>query len=120
VVSMVERKRVDNGSEDTSCLARRMRQVRRVLELIDSLAPLRCHRTTAEIAEIMRERLGESFCNRTIYRDLRLLVDMGLAEINYLPPTSGSFDRAAFRLNLRPSESLQMAAIKAEEVPSVE
>jgi hypothetical protein len=119
MVSMVERARAGNDSSDRSCLARRMKQVRRVLELIDLMAPLRCYRATGEIAETLRNRLGESFCDRTVYRDLRLLVDMGLAEVSYLPSAGRGVDGPAFRLNLRASESLQLAAIKVEEVHSV-
>lgn len=84
---------------------RPQRQIRRVLLLVDTLAPYRYWHTIPEIADAIRDRGGEKVSERTINRDLRLLESLGLAE-------SRGSGQPSWRLNLRESESVQAAALK--------
>ncbi len=91
-------------------------QLRRVLVLIDLLAPLRVGRTRKEIKEDLQFRLGESICERTLYRDLLLLESLGTLIVEYSGgPKPNQFGKKIYRLNQRLSASLQCAAIGMED-----
>ncbi len=116
MVSLVCQSPIGTGTRDQSSRGRAMNQMRRLLALVDVLAPMRRFQMPEVIAQMLRERLMEDFCDRTVTRDLALLAELGLVETDRLPSRSSTFFRTAYRLNLRSSESLQAAAIKCEEV----
>lgn len=84
-------------------------KVRRILLLIDVLAPLRHWQTTDDVHAKIVERSGQAMCVRTTQRDLELLASMGLVD-----QTRGArFDKGClrWRLLIDRSWSLQRAAL---------
>lgn len=65
-------------------MKRAQNKVRRILMLIDVLAPLRTPFTLQEATHMLAERSGSqvTVCERTIRRDLELLVSMNFAYIH--------------------------------------
>lgn len=59
--------------------AKRLRQLQRVLTIIELLVPLKDGATTGELAESLYEEFGK-FCRRTVSRDLQTLQQLGLVE----------------------------------------
>ena len=59
---------------------RRYRQLRRVLLLVDLLAPLRFGASIPALARDYREFSGDPVCERTIRRDLAALLEIGMVE----------------------------------------
>lgn len=114
MISMVKSGRIGNSPTKPNPV-RRLNQLRRILALIDTMAPMRRFRSIEDIAHILRDRMGESFCDRTVRRDMDLLVEMGLAECEFVTVPRGGPLASTYRLNLRQSEVLQTAAIKQEE-----
>lgn len=57
----------------------RLRQLRRVLLIVELLAPLRYGATISQICEDVSAELGE-VCQRTIERDLRCLRTLGIVK----------------------------------------
>jgi len=97
-------------------------KTRRILLLIDALAPLRSPFTAVEARLRLEERVGSSIdvCERTIRRDLDLLVSMGLAEVHrkHVPVGRGSdagYMPTLYRMNLRMTTHAEMAAIKVSD-----
>jgi repressor of nif and glnA expression len=82
--------------------------IRRVIALIDMMATWRQSHGTVEIVDRLNEKLGASFNNRTVYRDLVALHEQGLVERERKPKTKGFF----WKLKLRKSESCQRAGIE--------
>ncbi len=72
--------------------ARRLRQLQRVLTIIELLVPLRNGATADELADELHEEFGK-FCRRTISRDLQTLELLGLVESR--EPERGHWMRAA-------------------------
>lgn len=94
-------------------LRRRHHIARRILLVIDQLAPLRFGATAKEVADAVNEILGETYHVRTYSRDLNALVECGLAKVctrrraMRLPVV----EENVFVLNLVRSEGLQEAAL---------
>ena len=59
---------------------RRLRQLERVLVIIELLSPLRYGATIEEIASDVRDTIGDDYCERTIIRDLKALERLGVVE----------------------------------------
>lgn len=74
--------------------ARRLRQLQRVLTIIELLAPLREGATTQELTDTLQED-GSEFCKRTIRRDLDALEAIGLVECHDPLKVKGLWARAA-------------------------
>lgn len=79
-------------------------QIRRILLMVDTLAPCRLWKDIADIHHDVCERLGETVCEKTIYRDLQLLASLGMADRREGTPSQ-------WMLVLRNSESVQTAAL---------
>ncbi|MGN6137236.1 MAG: hypothetical protein ACTHOU_22345, partial [Aureliella sp.] len=78
--------------------------LRRILCLVDAMAPLRFPHSLDEIRHLVIDRTAIVVCRRTVLRDLQLLESLGLASAS---TTDG---RQRWRLDLRGSEGLQCAA----------
>lgn len=94
-------------------------QLRRILLLIDVLSNLRMPFTLQEAISLFEEKHGSKMkaCDRTILRDLQLLVDMNYACVyrKYKPlgrGTEAGFLPTQYKMNLSAS-NLQRAAAKA-------
>ena len=94
-------------------------QLRRILLLIDVLSNLRMPFTIQEAINLFEEKHGSKVqvCERTIYRDLKLLVDMNYACVyrKHKPlgrGTEAGFLPAQYKMNLS-AANLQRAAAKA-------
>ncbi len=79
-------------------------RLRRVLTLVDLLAPLRHGMSVEELSNDLQSKIGIRICRRSVHRDIALLLDLGIAE---------RISRGRFRLN-RLSDSLQQAAYLME------
>lgn len=100
---------------DRETSPRIQRKTRRILTIVDMLAPYQHHwLDTTLIRERINERLGETFHKRTIMRDLELLVDMGMAVRKRMPSRDGD---TLWQLRLKRSEPLQHAAICLDDLP---
>lgn len=88
-------------------------KLRRILLLIDTLAPIRQWIPIKEVHARLTAREGCDYCVRTVRRDLSLLKDMGLMECREgsMPLGSHRFQGELWRLDLSQSEPLQRAAI---------
>lgn len=64
----------------------RLRQLERVLLLIELLAPLRCGARLPELTDDLNDTLGTEYCERTVRRDLAALERLGLVEPVVAPP----------------------------------
>lgn len=91
-------------------------KVRRILTLIDVLAPLRLPFTLQDAKHHLEEKSGDRIkvCDRTIQRDLELLVSMNFAEV-HRETKKGSKDPALYKMNLRMISNVELAAIKTTE-----
>lgn len=58
----------------------RLRQLERVLVIIELLSPLRHGATLGEIVSDVRDTIGDDYCERTIIRDLKALKLLGVVE----------------------------------------
>lgn len=74
--------------------ARRLRQLQRVLTIIELLSPLREGATAKELTNCLQEDGGQ-FCKRTIRRDLDALEELGLIECHDPLKVKGLWARAA-------------------------
>lgn len=93
-------------------------KVRRILTLIDALAPLRLPFTIQDAKHHLKEKSGDRIkvCDRTIKRDLELLVSMNFAEV-HRETKKGSKDPALYKMNLRMTSNVELAAIKETAKP---
>ncbi|QDV63058.1 winged-helix domain-containing protein [Crateriforma conspicua] len=90
--------------------SRRYRQFERLLLVIELLAPLRLGAMGQEIADDVRDILGERISDRTIRRDCEALVELGLVD-----RTSPAPARYRWRGRTMRSESiLRSAELHAE------
>jgi predicted DNA-binding transcriptional regulator YafY len=88
-------------------------QLRRLLILIDILAPLRLPFTLADAMQRFEDRGETKVSKRTLHRDLELLVSMNLAEVWRKHRYNNRFGTEnEYRLNLRNTERAELAAIK--------
>lgn len=94
----------NNGSH------RSQEQLRRMLLLIDQLAPMRSFKTVHEINRMTVDRVGIDVCYRTTQRDLTLLESLGFVETISQPAAYGSVT-ILYRLNLRTTVGVQSAAM---------
>lgn len=102
-------------TRDFNKQTRSQAKLRRVLLVIDELAPLRMWLAVDEVTAKVVDRLGETVSYRTIERDLYLLESLGMAEREYEQNTPGRHVR--WRLRLRSSEFLQVAALGVVDRP---
>ena len=88
-------------------------KLRRILLLIDTLAPIRQWLPLKAVHAKLTAREGCDYCLRTVRRDLSLLKAMGLVECRAGAPPQGNrlFQIELWRLNLTKSVPLQRAAI---------
>lgn len=88
-------------------------KLRRILLLIDTMAPIRQWLTIKEVHTKLTAREGCDYCQRTVRRDLSLLKSMGLMDCRLGSPPQGNrlYQTELWRLNLSQSEPLQRAAI---------
>ena len=88
-------------------------KLRRVLLLIDTMAPIRQWLPINAVHAALTARQGCDYCVRTVRRDLSLLRDMGLVEcrVGALPYGGRKVQGELWRLKLPQSEPLQRAAI---------
>jgi hypothetical protein len=91
-------KTLDEGwDQDDVDKARRCEQLRRCLLLIDELARRRTETSIRDLNRSLNERTGDTWCERTTGRDLRILCDLGLAD------ATRSFGRGSVHLfKIRP------------------
>lgn len=89
-------------------------KVRRILLLVDTLAPFRYWHDTARIGQLVSDRLGEVVSKRTIERDLHLLQSLGMAESQWAISNRGRQHTRClqWRVVLNRSESIQRAALR--------
>lgn len=92
------------GRKNYGLSARMQEKTRRVLQLIDALAPMRTPQTLADIRCLILDRTGIEWHERTVLRDLQLLEELGFAVRTRQGECSG------WVLRLRESERLQCAA----------
>jgi hypothetical protein len=96
---------------------RAQNKTRRILLLVDCLAPCRRAMTLAEIHTMMIDRLADvTVCDRTLRRDLELLESLHMVHIHRPDPQTIPPKPWRYQLVLRQSESIQMAAIHMEQV----
>jgi Fe2+ or Zn2+ uptake regulation protein len=88
---------------------------RRILILIDTLAPLRRGISAEDLCETINEITGETYCTRTIYRDLVALHEMGVVLKDMKRIHKLGQKTAFWKLNLERSEKLQTVAAKVME-----
>ena len=118
MLSLQRQVRDVNATVDQSCpLERdcqsRYGQLRRVLALIDLMAPLRRAHSTHELHGLLNEKTGSQWHFRTVTRDLVMLADQGLVDRETRADFAPCSTRTAmWKLNLQPSEPAQEAAIK--------
>jgi len=88
---------------------------RRILLLVDTLAPLRCGITSTEACSRINQRMGEAYNRRTISRDLEAMYELGYVrfEVRKLGPKQ-TYSRF-WMLNLAKSENLQQVAFEKVE-----
>lgn len=92
---------------------RTQNQLRRLLVLVDVMAPMRRFKSVDDV-QSMIEPKGFKVCKRTVQRDLDLLASLGFIESCRMQCASvrgGTFP-TGYRLNLRTTEGLQVAALK--------
>lgn len=87
-------------------------QVRRVLHLIDVLAPRHQWLSTADVYQLTNESGETPVCERTVMRDLQLLDSMNMIERKVGPGRQPGSVAVYWRLSIDRSWSLQRAAIK--------
>lgn len=92
--------------------ARRNVIVIRILQLIDLMAPLRHPLPLPEITKRFNAQYGETYCSRTLRRDIAALCDCNLAL------KVGRGKRTRYVLRLKYSEPHQEAAILIEDALS--
>lgn len=63
------------------CPGKRLRQLERVLLIIELLSPLRYGATLGELTRDVGDALDADYCERTIRRDLKALEEMGFVEV---------------------------------------
>lgn len=80
--------------------------VLRIVGLIDVMACWRYPKGTIEIPRALNERLGQSFCVRTVSRDLKALEEYRLVD------RFGTGRTRAWKLNIKLSECHQKVGIK--------
>lgn len=90
---------------------RTQERLKRILILIDLLAPCRRFHSADFIRQRINERTSGNWCERTIRRDLELLADLGLAEVGTMPNQGKLEASTGFRLKLRATESHQTMAL---------
>lgn len=91
---------------------RRYNQIRRILTMVDILAPLRLFHSTRELHRMINDRMGSEWHLRTVARDLEALEEMGLVDCQFKRELSGT-KAACWKLRPLHSEPLQHAAILA-------
>lgn len=93
---------------------RSQNQLRRILLMIDAMAGFAFPKTTQEILEHLEEHTGSKHGYRTVERDLWLLESMGLVSFNgrLQEETDRGGGPFTFKINLKPTERLQAAAMK--------
>lgn len=89
-------------------MKRAQNKVRRILMLIDALAPLRMPFTMQDAIDRLAERTGSKVqvCNRTIRRDFELLISMNFIYIYKKGTPASRFaacEPALYRMNLTAS-----------------
>ena len=90
------------------------KRIRRVLLIVDLIAPIRRHVTPREILDLLQGQDGcsQSVTLRTVERDCEMLRRLGVLHLKYArDPGQPGRPRKMWRLNLKCSESLQHAAI---------
>lgn len=102
-----------NENPAPSCRSRTRWQIRRVLSMVDLLAPCRQAQTAHEITRQLNDRLGTSFSQRTVERDLELLASENVftcERYEGFQPYSGTGVRV-WRMRSLANENLQTAAV---------
>lgn len=97
-------------------MKRAQNKVRRILMLIDALAPLRMPFTLQDAMHRLAERSGSKVkvTDRTIRRDMELLISMDFAYV-HRKGTIGLPQQ--FKMNLKMTSAAETAAIKHSEQP---
>ena len=97
---------------------RNYENVRRILTLINILAPLHRGEQVSEIHLKLNERLGKKLARVTVYRDLYLLESMNLLTKTEQPKLVKNLNHRKrgylYKLNTSLTQSLESAAIKLE------
>lgn len=88
---------------------------RRILILIDTLAPLRRGITVEDLCNEINEVTGETYCTKTILRDLIALHAVGVVTKEFKRVHKVGRKTPFWKLNLDRSERLQMVAAKVME-----
>lgn len=108
--SRVVNTEADQGCPDT-CY-RRYEQLRRVMGLVDLLAPAMRPQSTHEIQHAYNDRFGTTWHWRTIRRDLAFLEESGLVDMELRHDFADSRTATAcWKLNLQRSETAQETAM---------
>ncbi len=95
-------------------MKRSQNKVRRVLLLIDAMAPLRLPFTVKDAMRHLKDRTNGDInvCEKTIERDIYLLVSMNFA---YVVREGGGGKPFQYKMNLRLTANAERAAIKVAE-----
>lgn len=98
-------------------MERAQNKIRRVLMLIDALAPLRMPFTLEQATRLLAERIGSkvNVCERTIRRDFELLISMDFIYVHKRGKagTRGAGSTPAqYRMNLRANPIAELIAKK--------
>ena len=87
--------------------------LRRILTLIDIMAPMRYGERAGELHNLLKQRLGMPVSRIAVYRDLWLLESMGLAEQSACPNIKGDRDKGVmWKLDLTRTQAVQAAAMR--------
>ncbi len=112
---VTERRPLVNETIDQACPStcqRRYEQLRRVLGIVDLLAPAIRYQTTQEVQHAYNERHGTTWHWRTVQRDLEFLQEAGLVEQELRQEFGDNRTATRFwKLNMTRSENAQEAAI---------
>lgn len=97
-------------------MKRAQNKVRRILTVIETLAPLRMPFTIQDAIQLLEMKTGHKFdyCERTIMRDLELLISMNMAS---LYKRGSCKQEALYKMNLREETLAYFAAAKAKSDP---
>lgn len=94
---------------------KRHRIYMRILLLVDVLAPIRAGMRTSEICHAINKRSGESYCERTIQRDLSVMQEIGFVRKVSRQMDGRKFKTQVWTLDLTESSLVQAVAFKKLE-----
>jgi predicted DNA-binding transcriptional regulator YafY len=103
----------EEDAGDNAVMERAQNKIRRILLLVDSLAPWRRAMTLSEIHTMMIDRLADvTVCDRTLRRDLELLESLGMLHIDR--PNIQTIPATPWRYKflLKRTEAIQGVAIE--------